>query len=181
MRPAAATPDVIAVLSDTHRTDGRGLAGRAREAVAAADRVLHAGDFTTPAVLDDFRALDARLDAVHGNADEPAVRDRLPAARTVDATGVRIALAHRRRGGETGLVMFGRERGADLVVSGHTHRPRLREGDGPAAPTLLDPGSHADPRGGPATHAELRPEGDGLAVTIRRRDGSVVSSVVVRA
>lgn len=165
----------VVVLSDTHGTEGARLAGRAREAVAGADHVLHAGDFTTGAVLDAFREASARLHAVHGNSDAPAVRDRLPAARTVELDGVRFALAHRRDAGRTGLVLFGRQRGADVVVSGHTHRSRFVEG----APALLNPGSHADPRGGPPTHAELD-VADGTATgSVRRRDGGVVTRVAV--
>jgi putative phosphoesterase len=162
---------MIAVLSDTHSEDGHALGGRAADAVAEADEVLHAGDFTTETALDAFHDAAARLHAVHGNADAPGVRDRLPAARTVEVGGVRIALTHRRDGGEMGLSMFGRERGAALVVSGHTHAPTVKEtGD----VVLLNPGSHADPRGNPAAHAELRSTDRGVRGEIRARDGSVL-------
>jgi len=163
---------MIAVLSDTHSEDGHELAGRAADAVADADAVLHAGDFTTAAALDAFHDAADRLHAVHGNADTPGVRDRLPDARTVEVAGLRVALTHRRDGGELGLSMFGRERGADLVVSGHTHAPTVKEtGD----VVLLNPGSHADPRGNPAAHAELHPTDGGVRGELRARDGRVVS------
>jgi putative phosphoesterase len=162
---------MIAVLSDTHSEDGHALAGRAADAVAEADEVLHAGDFTAAAALDAFHDAADRLHAVHGNADAPAVRDRLPAARTVETAGVRVALTHRRDGGETGLSLFGRERAADLVVSGHTHAPTVKEtGD----VVLLNPGSHADPRGNPAAHAELHATERGVRGEIRARDGRVL-------
>ena len=162
---------MIAVLSDTHSEDGHELAGRAAEAVAEADEVLHAGDFTTEAALDAFHDAADRLHAVHGNADTPAVRDRLPAARTVEVAGHRVALTHRRDGGELGLSMFGRERGVDLVVSGHTHTPTVKETEDVV---LLNPGSHADPRGNPAAHAELRPSDGGVRGKVRARDGRVL-------
>lgn len=164
---------MIAVLSDTHSEDGHALAGRAREAVAAADAVVHAGDFTTETALDAFHDAADRLHAVHGNADRPAVRDRLPTARTVEVAGLRVAVTHRQDGGEMGLSLFGRERGADLVVSGHTHTPTVKPTEDT---TLLNPGSHADPRGNPAAHAELRPtDGDsGVRGELRARDGRVL-------
>jgi putative phosphoesterase len=161
---------VLVVCSDTHGTEDPRLTGRTREAVATAEEVIHAGDFTTPAVLDAFHATANRLHAVHGNADVPALRDRLPTARVVEYAGVRFAVTHRRRGGETALSMFGRERGADVVVSGHTHDPGVREG----TPTLLNPGSHADPRGNRPGHAELVPSGGGLDGRIRQPDGTTV-------
>mgnify|MGYP000645745038 CR=1 FL=1 len=166
----------VAVLSDTHRDSGTGLDGRAAEAVADADRIIHAGDFTSEAVLDAFRALDARLHAVCGNRDAAAVRDRLPAARTVTLGGLTVALTHRERGGDTALALFGRERGADLVISGHTHSPTT----GGTGPVLLNPGSHDDPRGGPRSHAELTVD-DGMTGTIRRADGEILREVAVPA
>jgi putative phosphoesterase len=162
---------VIVVLSDTHREEGHGLSGRARDAVADADRVLHAGDFTMPGVLDALQSASARLDAVYGNSDGPGVRERLPDARTVTAGGLSIAVTHRRGGGATGLGLFGRERGADLVVHGHTHRPALQSG----TPALLNPGSHTSPRGGPPTHAELSVDGENVEVEVRTQSGDVVA------
>ena len=144
---------MLVVCSDTHGTDSARLTGRTREAVEAADLVIHAGDFTTGTVLDEFRERTTRLVAVHGNADTPTVSERLPAAATTTYAGVQIAVTHTERGGTTALSLFGRQRGAALVVSGHTHRPTVDSP--PGSPTLLNPGSHADPRGHRAAHAEL--------------------------
>ncbi|MFB6079694.1 MAG: metallophosphoesterase [Haloferacaceae archaeon] len=166
---------MLVVLSDTHGTADPRLRGRTAEAVDAADRVVHAGDFTTPAVLDAIEDR-ATLRAVHGNADAAAVRERLPDVRTLEYGGVRIVVTHTHRGGETALSTLGRAREAALVVVGHTHRPAVV--DGP--PTLLNPGSHAAPRGGPATHAELRATDAGLDGTIRSVEGTVIERFVVR-
>lgn len=167
---------MIAVLSDTHSRDGHRLEGRARDAVREADLVVHAGDFVTEDALDAFYDVSDRLLAVHGNADESAVTDRLPTARTFDENGVRFALTHRQRGGETALAFFGRERAADVVISGHTHRPRVKELDDVL---LLNPGSHADPRGNPAAHAELTPTEGGFDGEIRQRDGTLLETFQV--
>lgn len=163
---------MLVVLSDTHGTTDHRLRGRTLAAVREADLVIHAGDFVTAAVLDALRAETADLRAVHGNADGPAVVDRLPPALTVEYGGVRFAVTHTRPGGPTALSLFGRERGADVVVSGHTHRPSFEEG--PVG--LLNPGSHADPRDGRPAHAELRQSGDGLAGRLTTPEGEVLTS-----
>ena len=170
MARACDAPDVLAVVSDTHATDGHALRARTHEAIRDADLVIHAGDFTTEAALDAFHEEAAELLAVHGNADEPAVSERLPPARTVEALGLRIAVTHRRDGGATGLAMFGRSQDADLVVSGHSHRPSVTDaGDC----LLLNPGSHADPRGNRPAHAELEADGGGVEGRLVQPDGTV--------
>jgi putative phosphoesterase len=158
---------MLVVCSDTHGSDDPHLTGRTREAVAAAGLVIHAGDFTTPTVLDAFRRAADRLVAVHGNADDGTVRARLPPAASTTYAGVPIAITHTERGGTTALSLFGRERGAALVVSGHTHRPTVADGDGPI---LLNPGSHADPRGNRPGHAELWAVDDDLPPVVRDAD-----------
>jgi putative phosphoesterase len=166
---------MLVVCSDTHGTDDARLTGRTREAVDAADLVVHAGDFTTPAVLDAFRDRATRL----------------PPAATMTYAGVRIAVTHTERGGATALSLFGRQRGADLVVSGHTHRPTVDTPE--AGPTLLNPGSHADPRGHRAAHAELHAAGSdaappeapdaeaGLVGVLRSPEGAVLGRIRVPA
>lgn len=161
---------MLVVVSDTHGRRGTRLAGRTRAAVADADLVVHAGDFTSESALEGFYDAAATLRAVHGNADDPAVKDRLPTARTVRYGGVDFGVTHTRPGGDTALAMFGRERNVGVVVHGHTHRPRV-DAAGPV--TLLNPGSHADPRGNRQSHAELEPDGDGLAGRLVTVDGEV--------
>ncbi|ELY56435.1 metallophosphoesterase [Natronolimnohabitans innermongolicus] len=166
---------MIVIFSDTHSASGHELEGAALEAAREADTVIHAGDFTSTAALEAFQRECDVLHAVHGNADSAAVRDRLPTARVVEAGGVRLAVTHRRDGGQTGLAMFGRSRGADVVVSGHTHRPTAIE---TADVLLLNPGSHADPRGNRPGFAVLeeRANGDGLEGEIRTPTGTVLES-----
>lgn len=143
---------MLVVVSDTHETERPGLTGALQQAVQEADRVVHAGDFTTETVVEGFEAVSREFLAVHGNADTMPVRERLPAARTVPVGEYTLAVTHTQQGGTMGLSYFGAERDADVVVSGHTHRHHVEEtGDR----LLLNPGSHADPRGGEATFAEL--------------------------
>lgn len=169
---------MLVVVSDTHGTDDHRLSRQLLNAVREADRVIHAGDFTTEAVLDSFHEIASELHAVHGNADGSVVCERLPTSRTLMANGVRIAVTHRQNGGSTGLTMFGRQQGADLVISGHTHRPSVST-DGDV--TLLNPGSYADPRGNRPGYAELRPTDDGLSGVLSRPDGTKIERFDVRA
>ena len=177
---------MIAIFSDTHSADGHELEGEALTAAREADVVIHAGDFTGEAALEAFQRECELLYAVHGNADGAAVRDRLPTARVVEAGGVRFAVTHRRDGGETGLSMFGRSRNADAVVFGHSHRPTVVE---TADALLLNPGSHADPRGNRPGFAVLEERGDDadggdsgrLEGAIREPDGTLVESFELEA
>lgn len=162
---------MIAVVSDTHGTDGHRLDGRTAEAVRRADAVVHAGDFTTAAVLEAFESEADRLVAVSGNNDEPAVRGRLPERRVADVGGLRVAVVHGDDRGDQALALLGREAGADLVVSGHSHRPGYADA---GAVGLLNPGSHADPRQFRPGHAELSVEGGTLSGAILEPDGTVV-------
>ncbi len=164
---------MLAVLSDTHGTDDPNLRGRTREAVLDAEMVVHAGDFMTASALGAFERRADTFRAVHGNNDDGDVRDRLPGVRTFEYADVRFALTHGhgRRRGSTALSMLGRERGADAVIFGHSHRPGF---DDSGALPLLNPGSHAQPRGNRAAHAELeRHEGDapGLSGRLCTPDG----------
>lgn len=167
---------MLVVLSDTHGTDDHRLVGAAREAVAEADLVVHAGDFSTEAVLDAFHAVAADFRGVYGNTDSAAVRDRLPSATTFEYEDIRIAATHTRNGGHAGLTMFGRERDADLVVFGHSHRPTVDTG---GDVTLLNPGSHADPRGNRQSFAVLEPTADGLDGRLVTVDGEVFERFTV--
>ncbi len=110
--------------------------------------MIHAGDFTTTAVLADLRVLAPRFAAVHGNVDEPGLRALLPGRAVVDAAGLRIGVVH-----DAGAAAGRHERlrrwfpGCDIVVYGHTHVPELaRDGD----LWILNPGSPTERRRAPA-------------------------------
>jgi putative phosphoesterase len=167
---------VLVVVSDTHRTEGTGLVGAAADAVAEADVVLHTGDFTTEAILDSFRDAAAEFHGVHGNRDDGTVSDQLPEATRFEYAGVRIAATHTSRSGATGLTLLGRQHGADLVVFGHSHRPTVEER---GELTLLNPGSHADPRGNRQSFGTLRPTDSGLAGRLVTVDGEPFDSFSV--
>ncbi|MGM0592644.1 MAG: metallophosphoesterase [Halobacteriota archaeon] len=149
---------MIAVFADTHSGHGHELDGAALAAAQDATVVLHAGDFTSEPALEAFQDVCDELYAIHGNADDAEVRERLPTTRVVEVTGMRFAMVHQPTGGTTGLDLFGRERGADVVVYGHTHRPTATRTD---HLLLVNPGSHAQPRGHRPGFAVIDDDGSG--------------------
>jgi putative phosphoesterase len=159
---------MLVVVSDTHSREESKLRGRTAEAVRAADLVVHVGDFYREPVLDAFESAARTLRGVYGNNDDAGIRDRLPEVLTVEYEGVRFTVTHRHRSGDTGLVMLGRERDADAVICGHSHRPRFDDAGGLP---ILNPGSHAQPRGNRPGHAELEAASDGGAAL----DGRLVT------
>lgn len=114
--------------------------------VDEADLVIHAGDWTGLALLDEFEARSARLLAVRGNNDGPEFDDRLPLVAEAEIEGVRIAVVH-----ETGDKKGREERAdggypdADLIVFGHSHIPW--DSVTPDGRRMLNPGSATDRRG----------------------------------
>ena len=123
------------------------------ERLRAADLVLHAGDLSSLAFLEELRALGPPVMAVYGNADEPALKALLPAQRVVDLEGVRIGMTHvpgPAAGREARLVA--RFPGCDAVVFGHTHVAQVeRVGD----VWILNPGSPTERRRASAGHSML--------------------------
>lgn len=109
-----------------------------------ADLILHAGDLSSVAFLDELRSYGPRVLAVHGNTDEPELQDVLPAELVAEVGRVRIGMTHdggARSGREARLAA--RFRGCDAVVYGHSHVPELTR---VGALWLLNPGSPTDRR-----------------------------------
>jgi putative phosphoesterase len=154
---------LIAVISDTHLPRGaRRLPDACVERIAAANLLLHAGDFSTLDVLRELEAIGPPLLGVHGNVDSADLRRLLPEERVVEAGGARIAMVHD-AGPRTGRLERMRRRfgeRADVVVFGHSHQP-LHE-QAPDGFQILNPGSPTERRRAPAHTMGL----------IRARDGS---------
>jgi putative phosphoesterase len=137
---------LIAAISDTHLPRGRRrLPDACVERLAAADLILHAGDFSTADVLRDLEQLGPPVKAVHGNVDSAELRARLPEAlevRTPD--GVRIGMLHD-AGPKTRRLERMRKRfpEAHAVVFGHSHIPLHESADGFQ---IFNPGSPTDRR-----------------------------------
>lgn len=135
----------IAVISDTHLPRGaRRIPDACLEQLAAADLILHAGDFVSGEALDEIAGIGPPLAAVHGNMDSEAVRRRLPGERMVEAAGVKIGMVHD-AGSARGRLerMRAKFPDADAVVYGHSHIPVHEQRDGFQ---LFNPGSPTDRR-----------------------------------
>jgi hypothetical protein len=133
--------------------------------MAAADLILHGGDFTASEVLDDLEALGPPVAAVHGNVDSAELRERLPETRTVEAAGARIAMVHD-AGPARGRLARMRLRfaHADAVLFGHSHIP-LHESD--AGFQIFNPGSPTDRRRQPRhTMGIARVEGGAVSFEV---------------
>jgi putative phosphoesterase len=140
---------LVAVIADTHMPrGGRRLPAACVERLRAADLILHAGDIVTAEVLVALEELGPPVEAVHGNMDEPALRERLPATLVTEASGMRIGMTHDggpRAGREERLTR--RFQGCAAVVYGHSHQPQIaRVGN----VWILNPGSPTERRRAPA-------------------------------
>jgi putative phosphoesterase len=139
----------LVLITDTH------VPGRAKtlpdplwDAIAAADVVVHAGDWVAVELLDALEAAAPRVIGVWGNNDGPPLRARLPEIARAELDGVRLAVVH-----ETGPAK-GREArcdrlvpDADVLVFGHSHIPW--DTVTPGGMRLLNPGSPTDRRSQP--------------------------------
>jgi len=123
----------IGVISDTH-----GLTRpEALAALRGCERIIHAGDIGSPAVLDALNAV-APTFAVRGNIDAGAWAAGLPATELVDAGAHLIHVLH----DISALDIDPAAAGLAAVVFGHSHQPSIERRGGVL---YLNPGS-AGPR-----------------------------------
>jgi putative phosphoesterase len=153
----------IAVISDTHLPRGaRVLPKTCVERLRSADLILHGGDITGRAFLEELLALGPPVQAVYGNMDEPALKASFPKERVVEAGGARIGMVHipgPRAGREARLLA--RFPGCDAIVYGHTHVPQVEQHEGM---WILNPGSPTERRSSPErTMLELEVAGRDVA------------------
>lgn len=135
-RPRAARNDGVmrvGLISDTH---GK-LRPEALAALRGCETILHAGDVGRPEVLEGLRALTPHVIAVRGNVDGEWASG-LPETAEVEIAGRRILVLHDLKQ----LDVEPRAVGIDVVVSGHSHQPRIERRDGVL---YVNPGS-AGPR-----------------------------------
>lgn len=145
----------LVITADTHLPSHRAgqLPAELLAACEGAAAILHAGDVTSPEVL-EILAGYAPVHAVLGNTD-PWSLAHLPERLTVEATpALRIGMVH-----DAGPAAGRQARlaaafpGCAIVVHGHTHMPELTSEDGVV---LLNPGSPTQRRRAPRhSFAEL--------------------------
>ena len=143
-------PARLAIVSDTHLPRGRrALPDACVERLAAADAILHAGDFMELSVYAGLCELGPPVWAVRGNVDSAELQARLPLARVVSVGGARFGMVHDAGPAERRLArMRTRFPDADVVVFGHSHLPLLQwSDDGRFA--IFNPGSPTERRRAP--------------------------------
>ncbi|HET9091521.1 MAG TPA: metallophosphoesterase family protein [Acidimicrobiales bacterium] len=129
----------LLVVADTHLRGGIGpLPRELHAAIGDCDAVVHAGDVTSAAALEELRAM-ARVYAVLGNNDLELAGE-LPELLEVELEGIRVAVVHDAgpAGSRAGRLAR-RFPAAHLVVFEHSHVPLLEEG--PTGQLLVNPGS----------------------------------------
>jgi putative phosphoesterase len=125
----AAPERLVGVVSDTHGL----LRPEVVKALQGVERIVHAGDVGSPSVLEELRAI-APVVAVRGNNDRGAWASRLPVTEVVEVGEALLYLIHDL--GE--LDLDPAAAGFHVVVSGHSHRPKIERRDGVL---YLNPGS----------------------------------------
>jgi len=124
---------LIGVISDTHGL----LRPEALVALAEAEQILHAGDVGNPEILDELRKI-APVTAIRGNVDAHGACALLPATEAVELGGRLFYMVH----SVHDLDINPTDAEVDVVVSGHSHKPRIERKKGVL---YLNPGS-AGPR-----------------------------------
>jgi putative phosphoesterase len=123
----------IGIISDTHGL----LRPEATERLAGVHYIIHAGDIGRPEVISELRKI-APITAIRGNIDRGGWASEYPHTALVKICGRSIYVLHNLKE----LDFDAAAAGIDIVVSGHSHRPKIETVGGVL---YLNPGS-AGPR-----------------------------------
>ena len=146
---------LIGVISDTHGL----LRPEAVQALRGVELIIHAGDIGSQEVIEGLRDL-APVTAVRGNCDRGDWAQAYPPRQDLLFGAASILVLHDRNELQT----LPPGKGVRVVISGHSHRPSIREKDGVL---YLNPGS-AGPRRFklPVTLALLTVQGEQVSAQI---------------
>ena len=148
------TPIRVGLISDTHGL----LRPQALAALQGSDFIVHGGDIGHAGILEALQAI-APLTVVRGNNDREPWAARIPETEFLQVAGVLVYAIH----DLSQIDIDPAAAGVRVVVSGHSHKPKVEERGGVL---YVNPGS-AGPRRFklPIAVAELVVTGD--AVTAR--------------
>ena len=136
---------LIGLISDTHIPDrAKEIPQKVIDTFKDVDLILHAGDLTSMEVIEELEKI-APVMAIQGNMDRVNGID-LPKARVIKAEDLRIGLVHGEvypRADTQQLLYLARQLDTDILVSGHSHQPKIEQIEGIL---LLNPGSPIVPR-----------------------------------
>lgn len=142
---------IIGVLSDTHGL----LRNEVPEIFTGVDMIIHAGDIGTPDILDTLRRV-APVVAVRGNMDGRGWGPWLKKTEMVQIEDGLVYVLHNL----TDLDLVPEAAEIRAVISGHTHKPSVKEQNGVL---YLNPGGAGHRRFGyPITVAKLLVRGRSL-------------------
>ncbi|MFA6002094.1 MAG: metallophosphoesterase family protein [Thermoleophilia bacterium] len=150
----------VGLISDTHGL----LLPEASEFLRGSDFIIHAGDVCESGIIDELAAL-APLTAVRGNCDRGAWAESLGETGLLQVGALNVYAIHN-------LAHIDIEPDTDgirVVVSGHTHRPLVKESNGVL---FVNPGS-AGRRGGghPRSVGELLVDRESVSARIVELEG----------
>jgi len=160
----------VGLVSDTHLPRFGAALPRALERGlrrAGVTRILHLGDMTDPLVVPLFESI-APFDAVAGNNDGAAIRERFGRRKIVQIEDVRVGMIHGdgKRGTTRARALAAFADGeADVVLFGHSHRPVTGRERGVL---YANPGSPTDKRLSPLySYAILTVDGTTARVQLK--------------
>ncbi len=110
----------IGLIADTHNL----IRPQARAFLEGCDHIIHAGDIADAKTLDEIRAWGA-VTVVRGNNDQGDWASELPHTALVEFGGVSIFVIHDLKDLTKPSLL-----GARVIVSGHSHKPLIREENG---------------------------------------------------
>ncbi len=111
----------IGLISDTHGL----LRPEAVAALQGCAQIIHAGDIGKPQVLDGLRAI-APLEAIRGNIDTADWAQVLPERLDLRIEGLTLHVLHDLKQ----LDIDPLAAGVDVVIAGHSHKPKAERRDG---------------------------------------------------
>ncbi len=111
----------IGLISDTHGL----LRPEAVAALQGCAQIIHAGDIGKPQVLDGLRAI-APLEAIRGNIDTADWAQVLPERLDLRIEGLTLHVLHDLKQ----LDIDPLAAGVDVVIAGHSHKPKVERRDG---------------------------------------------------
>lgn len=136
---------LIGLISDTHipeRADK--IPEKVFEVFKDVEMIMHAGDLVSRDVIEELEKIAPTI-CVQGNMDR-MYGQKLPKREIITLENFTIGLDHGEvypRGDTQQLKYIGMEMGVDVLVTGHTHTPFIKELDNMV---LLNPGSPTVPR-----------------------------------
>jgi uncharacterized protein len=144
----------IGVISDTHGL----LRSKVEEQLGKSDIIIHAGDIGCIEIIDSLRQI-APVYAVRGNVDKEKWADEFPEIFDLEIFNKKIFVIHNIRD-----VNINSENSHDIVISGHSHKPLIKEANGTI---FINPGSAGKRRFNlPVSIGQISIVGDNLSAKI---------------